>query len=119
MRLHQEGLRPWLDKWEVAAGDSLPGKIDEALERSLAFVPILTGDYREGKWATEELESALAKRATEEYRIVPILYEDCAIPQLLKPTVYVDCKDHSEEAFERQMRELVEGIYRLTRNPYR
>ena len=118
-RLGIEGLRPWLDQWEVVAGDSLPGRIEEALEASFAFIPILSGSYTEGKWATAELESALSKRVAEGYRIVPVLFEDCKVPELLRPTVYVDCREHNEEAFQAQMRQLVEGVYRLTRSPYR
>jgi len=118
-RLSQEGLEPWFDKWEVVAGDSLPKKIEEAFEKSQAFVPVITADYRDGKWASEELENALAKRVNEGYRIVPLLYDKAPLPQLLRSTVYVDCTDHSQDAFEMQLSNLIDGIFGIPRNPYR
>ncbi|MCH7475949.1 MAG: toll/interleukin-1 receptor domain-containing protein [Gemmatimonadetes bacterium] len=62
-RLGREGFVPWFDEWELLAGDSVPGKIAEGLRDSVAFLPIITADYGEGKWATEELESAIHKRS--------------------------------------------------------
>ncbi len=31
-RLRGDGLRVWFDDWEIKAGDSIPGKIEERLE---------------------------------------------------------------------------------------
>jgi hypothetical protein len=33
-RLRADGLRVWLDAWEIRPGDSIPAKIEEGLERS-------------------------------------------------------------------------------------
>ena len=33
-RLRADGLRVWLDEWEIKSGDSIPAKIEEGLERS-------------------------------------------------------------------------------------
>ncbi|MBZ5522065.1 MAG: toll/interleukin-1 receptor domain-containing protein [Acidobacteriia bacterium] len=37
-RLKADGLRVWLDAWEIRAGDSIPAKIEEGLERSGVLV---------------------------------------------------------------------------------
>jgi hypothetical protein len=55
-RLVEEGLSPWYDRWEIAAGDSIPGKIEEGFERSVAFIPMFTADYTQGRWCTEGTE---------------------------------------------------------------
>jgi hypothetical protein len=119
-RLGKEGLYPWFDEWEIVPGDSLVGKIDEAFETSIAFVPVLTEDYSDGKWATAEMETAITKRISTGYRIVPWRHEASArIPPLLEPLVYVDATAHSPENFESQVAKLISGIYGLARNPYR
>jgi hypothetical protein len=119
-RLLQEGLEPWFDEWQIVPGDSLPGKIEEAFETSTVFLPVLSEDYREGNWATAELETAIAKRISSAYRIIPVLYEvNAQMPELLRALVYVDFTEHSPEAFESQIGKLVDGIYGLPQNPYR
>jgi hypothetical protein len=118
-RLGQEGLLPWFDRWDVRAGDSLPGRIDEAFTKSIAFIPIITADYEQGAWATEEMRTAIAKRVAEGYRIVPILLEHCDQPELTKQLVYVDMTDQDPQAFESKIADIVDGIFGLEANPFR
>jgi len=72
-RLGREGFVPWFDEWELHAGDSLPGKIEEGLASSVAFIAVLTSDYTKGRWATEELEPAIHRRVEEGFPIIPVL----------------------------------------------
>ncbi|HSS76033.1 MAG TPA: toll/interleukin-1 receptor domain-containing protein, partial [Thermoanaerobaculia bacterium] len=37
-RLRTDGLRVWLDDWEILPGDSIPAKIEEGLEHSRVLV---------------------------------------------------------------------------------
>ena len=37
-RLRADGLRVWLDEWEIRPGDSIPAKIEEGLEHSRVLV---------------------------------------------------------------------------------
>lgn len=118
-RLGQEGIVPWFDRWDVRAGDSLPGKIDEAFTRSIAFIPIITADYEQGAWATEEMRTAITKRVEEDYRVVPILLDKCDRPELIKQIVYVDMTDQDPQAFESKIADVVDGIFGLEANPFR
>lgn len=36
-RLRGDGVEVWFDEWEIKAGDSIPAKIEEGLERSRPF----------------------------------------------------------------------------------
>ena len=118
-RLGQEGFVPWLDKWEIRAGDSVPGKIEEAFRDSMAFIPIITADYEEGKWATDELMTAITKRLEEGYRIVPVLLEQCERPELIKHLRHVDFSAQDPETYEAKIAELIDGIYGMELNPFR
>jgi len=118
-RLGREGIVPWFDKWEILAGDSIPGKIEEGLRDSLAFIPIITADYQEGRWATDELHNAIAKRIEQDYRIIPVLLEECERPELIRHLRYVDFSSQDPETFESKFAELIDGIYGLELNPFR
>src|SRR5438552_17611668 len=37
-RLRKDGVKVWLDEWEIKPGDSIPAKIEEGLERSRVLV---------------------------------------------------------------------------------
>lgn len=119
-RLGAEGFIPLFDRWEIRAGDSVPGKIEEGLRTSVAFIPVLTADYQEGKWATEELESAISKRIDDQgFSIVPVLLEQCQKPELIRHLRHVDFSDHDPEKFESRVAEVIDGINRLSKNPFR
>jgi hypothetical protein len=118
-RLEQERLTTFFDKWDVVAGDSLPGKIEEAFETSRACIIVLSKDYKSGQWATQEMRTAISKRVTQGYRIIPALFEDCEVPELLKDAVRVDFRAHDADQFESQVREIIQALFGLTRRPYR
>jgi len=118
-RLGKEGVLPWFDKWDILAGDSVPGKIEEAFRDSQAFIPILTADYQDGKWATDELMTAITKRLEQGYRIAPALLEDCERPELIRHLRYVDFSAQDAETYEAKIAELIDGIYGLELNPFR
>jgi hypothetical protein len=118
-RLGQEGIVPFFDKWDVKAGDSVPGKIEEAFAHSIACIVVLSEDFKEGQWATAELETAITKHIQEGYQVIPVLYEKCKIPELLGPLRYVDFSSHDPQAFESGFGDLIDSIYSLELNPFR
>jgi hypothetical protein len=118
IRLEREGLHPFFDQWDILAGDSLVGKIDAAFASSGACIIILSKDYHQGQWATQEMRTALTKRVTQGYRVIPAKFEECDVPQLLNDAKYVDFRGHDEDNFEIQMREVIQAIFGLTRRPY-
>ena len=118
-RLGLEGIVPFFDKWDVKAGDSIPGKIEEAFGRSIACILVLSDDYVLGQWATAEMDTAIVKRIQEGYKVIPVLYEKCDIPELLKPLRHVDFSDHDPQTFESKFGELIDAIYGLELNPFR
>ena len=118
-RLGQEGIVPFFDRWDVKAGDSIPEKIEEAFARSMACIVVLSEDFKEGQWATAELETAITKHIQEGYKVIPVLYETCVVPELLKPLRHVDFSDHDSQAFETKFGELIDAVYGLELNPFR
>jgi hypothetical protein len=118
-RLGQEGIVPFFDKWDIKAGDSVPGEIGEAFKRSIACIIILSADFAAGQWATAEMETALTKHIQEGYRVIPVLYEQYSVPELLKPLRHVDFTKHDPDTFEAKFAEVIDAVYGLELNPFR
>lgn len=118
-RLGREGFVPWFDKWEIKAGDSIVEQIGDGFHDVYAVIILLSAEYPDGNWARKEMHTAITKGITEGLRIIPVLYEDMDIPELLKDLRYVDCRKHNPEAFEIQFRAVIEALNELELNPYR
>jgi len=118
-RLGREGFLPWYDEWEIHAGDSIAREVASGFREAYGIVIVLSADYPGGRWAREELETAITKRVEENTRIIPILYEDCAVPELLRPLRYVNCTEHTETNIERQFADLIDALNEIELNPYR
>jgi TIR domain len=118
-RLGREGFLPWLDEWEVVAGDSLPRELGEGFKDVYGVIIVLTADYPGGKWAREELETAIAKRVEQGIKVIPVKYEEGDPPEMLRPLAYVDCTDHGEDQIELQFREIIDALNEIELNPYR
>ena len=71
------------------------------------------------RWAREEFESAITKRIEQGIRIIPVLYEPCERPELVRALRYVDCADHREAEFERQFLDIIDTLNEIEMNPYR
>ena len=53
-RLREDGLRVWLDDWELQPGDSIPAKIEEGLEHSRVLVLCMSANAFGSDWAQLE-----------------------------------------------------------------
>jgi len=118
-RLCREGFLPWYDEWEIKAGDSIPRELAGGLDNVYAIVLVLSPDYPGERWAREEFESAITKRIEQGIRVIPIIYEECERPELIRSLRYVDCTNHREEQIERQFLNLIDALNEIELNPYR
>lgn len=118
-RLGREGFVPWFDEWEIKAGDSIARELASGFQDVYAIVVGLSADYPAGRWAREEMETAITKRIEENIRVIPVLYKDGERPELLRSLRYVDCRDHSENNFERQFSDMIDALNEVDLNPYR
>lgn len=118
-RLSQQGIRVWFDKWEIKAGDSIPGKIGEGFEHSDACLIFLSQGFSVSKWCTKEMNVALTKAINERLTVIPSLIETCTIPELLKDLKRVDFIEPTAIEFEQKLTEITDAIYKVDLNPYR
>lgn len=118
-RLSEQHITVWFDKWEIKAGDSVPGKIGEGFKDSDACLVFLESQYSSSDWCTKEMNTALTKAINENLTVIPILVEDCGIPELLKDLKPVYLKDPSATEFEQKLTEITDAVYKVDLNPYR
>jgi len=118
-RLSQQHIDVWFDKWEIKAGDSVPGKIGKGFKDSDACLIFLERQYSSSDWCTKEMNTALTKAINENLTVIPILVEDCDKPELLKDLKPVYLQEPSADEFEQRLTEITDAIYKVDLNPYR
>lgn len=95
-RLRERGIDAWLDKWEMLPGDSLVDKIfEEGLKDAAAFVIVLSQASVSSEWVRKELNTATVHSIEKGRKLIPIVLDDCEIPECLKDKVHEKIGDLS------------------------
>lgn len=95
-RLLKVGIRPWLDKWNLAPGDT----VSDALEKAIKTIPcaaLCFGPADVGKWHIMEIRAYVEKLAAGSARIIPVALpgvEDLPeLPLFVRQTLWVDMRN--------------------------
>ncbi len=100
--LRAAGLEVWLDEWVIQPGDHIYLAVEQGLEAARTLVLCLTTQALTSEWVKLERGTALFRDPTnKERRFVPVLLEDCKLPDVLKGFAYVDWRDESAAALEK------------------
>lgn len=90
----------WYDDWELLAGDSIVERIEAAISKTDVLLVLLSKSSVESQWVQRELSTGLARQLSGKgVMVIPIVVEDCDIPQLLAGTKYVDLRNDFEHGF--------------------
>src|SRR5438876_12131160 len=90
-RLRADGLRVWLDDWEIRPGDSIPAKIEEGLERSRVLVLCMSANAFGSDWA--QLEAGTFRfrdPLNKERRFLPLRLDEVPIKGSLAQFLYIN-----------------------------
>jgi hypothetical protein len=91
------GIEVWFDEWEIQAGDSIPGKLNEVLEAFDAFVLVWSAHANRSNWVRQELHAAIMRAMKSgSAKIIPCLLDDTPLPPLISDRRGVDFSDHRE-----------------------
>ncbi|MCW8932060.1 MAG: toll/interleukin-1 receptor domain-containing protein [Gammaproteobacteria bacterium] len=104
LRLIDNGVDTWLDKWEILPGDSLVDKIfEEGLKEADAIIIVLSENSISKPWVREELNSSIVMRLQKGTRIIPVVLDKCEVPEALKTTLWEPINDilNYNENFDR------------------
>ena len=81
-RLRDEGLRLYLEVWELAPGREFQSALTEGIGDSQSCVVFL-GPNGLGPWQYEEVQVVINRRAHDgEYRVIPVLLPGFEVPRL-------------------------------------
>jgi hypothetical protein len=115
-RLRAKGIDAWLDKWEILPGDSLVDKIfEEGLKNADAVIVVVSATSVTKPWVREELNAGVVKRIGKSARLIPVVIDDCDVPEALKSTVWVRVKDVT--SYDAQLDEIVRAIFGQKEKP--
>lgn len=96
--LRQSGVSTWFDEWEIHFGDSLLKRIESAVKSSDYILLLLSPAAVDSDWVQKEINFALSRELKERaIRLVPILVEDCNIPDVLRDRVLLDLRVNNRE----------------------
>lgn len=103
-KLRANGVDAWLDKWEMLPGDSLVDKIfEEGIKEADSFIIVLSNHSVNKPWVREELNASFVKRIGKNSKIIPVILDNCTVPECLQSTIWENINDYQnyEENFTR------------------
>src|ERR1700755_522539 len=99
-RLRSDGLRVWLDEWELKPGDHL-SKIEDGLEHSRVLVLFMSANAFGSDWA--KLEAGVFRfrdPLNTERRFIPLRLDDAPLKGFLADFLYINwLPDTREESY--------------------
>jgi hypothetical protein len=112
-RLSKDGVHVWLDEADLKIGDSLIDRISEAIEQADYVGAVISYNSLTSSWVQKELSIAATKEiGAKKVVVVPILLDQCELPNFLKDKLYADFTDRKQ--FNKVYAKLLET---LGRNP--
>ena len=97
-------------------GDSLVDRIfEEGIKNADAIVIVLSSNSVDKHWVREELNASFIRRVEGKAKIIPVVLDECEIPEALKSTIWQTIAriDSYEAEFER----ILASIYEVERKP--
>jgi hypothetical protein len=103
--LRSRSIRPWIDEEEIRVGDSLIGRIGEALRDNDFIIVVLSPSSVRSEWLRRELKEALTREISEKRVVVlPVIARTCKIPPFLTDKKYADFTRNSDVALDALVR---------------
>ncbi|MGK7896923.1 MAG: SUMF1/EgtB/PvdO family nonheme iron enzyme [Xenococcus sp. (in: cyanobacteria)] len=92
-QLQQQGLKPWLDIWELPPGVSWQERLEEQIEQ-IKSAAVFVGNSGFGPWQKREMRTFLSEFVERGIPVIPVLLEDAPkqprLPIFLKSLGWVD-----------------------------
>jgi WD40 repeat protein len=85
-------ISTFIDKDAIKPGYSFVSKINNIIKEAKTVLLIYSNEYFKKNWTEKEYEAALA----EGKKIIGLLIDDCELPPLLKPSVYIDFRKKND-----------------------
>lgn len=101
------GFEVWLDKWKITVGDDIFEKIQYGIRNSDFVIVVLSRNAISSGWVDKEWKMVYWNEITSRrVKLLPVLLEDCEIPEFLKFKKYADFRKGYDDALEELLRAL-------------
>lgn len=98
-RLAGDGLRVWLEAWEIKAGEAARARIEDGLERSRVLILSMSADAAGAEWAGLEAGTfRFRDPLNQERRLLVLRLDDAPIPAPLAQFSAIDWRQADREA---------------------
>jgi hypothetical protein len=115
-KLRAKGIDAWLDKWEILPGDSLIDKLfEEGIKNAQAVIVVVSNFSVNKPWVREELNAATVKRINGKSKLIPVVIDDCQVPEALQSTVWEKVKDLN--SYDAELERIVSAIFEHREKP--
>jgi len=115
-KLRSHGVDAWLDKWEMKPGDSLIDKIfEEGIKEASVFIIVLSSNSVSKPWVRQELDVAAVKRIEGGTKLIPVVIDDCEVPEVLKSTLWEKIPDLQN--YEPSLDRILSAVFNLDERP--
>lgn len=109
------GVDAWLDRWEIKPGDSLVQRIfEEGLAGAQAMLIVLSATSVGKPWVRAELDTGVVRRIAGTLKVIPIIVDDCEVPESLKATLWMDLR---QEGIDQIADRIAASMFGLSEKP--
>ncbi|MGB3401761.1 MAG: toll/interleukin-1 receptor domain-containing protein [Microcoleaceae cyanobacterium] len=102
--LKQNGIKPWLDEWELRPGFRWQPELERQIE-NIKAAAVFIGNSGLGPWQEEEISAILRQFKTQKHPVIPVLLvnapEKPALPIFLAERIWVDFRDSQSNPMEK------------------
>lgn len=91
-QIRLRGWTVWIDEGALQPGDKLTDRLVSTLSEIDILVIIVTANALASYWVKFELDQFIQEFKQQKKRIVPLLFENVELPQVLKGFIYGDCR---------------------------
>ncbi|MCP4689058.1 MAG: toll/interleukin-1 receptor domain-containing protein [Desulfobacterales bacterium] len=108
-KLADAGIEPWVDQWEISAGDDFAAKIGEGLRQCDVGLIFFSSKTMESKWVDAEVGALVYRMIEDGKQVIPVMIDaDAPIPELLRPRARLGVE---------QIDQLIDAVYNRADKP--
>lgn len=105
--LRSRGINVWIADENIQIGDSITGRIEEAVSASQWIVVLISENSLESSWLDKELDLALSEEKRRGRTLVlPVLYQGKTLPSKLEGKAFADFRQDYESGLRRLLTRL-------------
>lgn len=112
--LEQYKIKTWLDESNIKPGESITESLQKGLLECDVLLLFLTPHSVQSGWVRTEWQSRFAAQvSTRKVRVIPLLVENCEIPEFLKDIKYIDFRSDYDTGIAQLLGFLLNGHLKL------